>query len=237
MIVNLEDKSMEIEPRDVNYTLAAYARMYLFQSKNESPERIVMPMFESIPHPYNAGESIPIVYVPDTSPEALRIVQDGGNVPETTPESEAEADEKEAEYETMKARIAELENMVNGAMLSPEEQAEKSLNAPEPISPARAMLAEQEAETQLEPETSTEDEAAREEAIASIQPTPERLAAAKAPDVVLPPGTATDYGGSRSAADQKRIARDLLPEPDIEEDKEIDASEIAEHAKGQDEAE
>jgi len=237
VIVNEEDKSAEIEPRDINYILSAYVRLYLFQSKNEDPERIILPMFQSVPHPYKPNVQVPIVYVPDTSPEALRIIHDGSNVPETTPESEATADDREAEYEAMKARIAELESIVEGGNMATaedleQEAADRQLEEDtEAASLAQvALAAEREASRAAEEALTPAPDAAMD----SIAPSPERIAKAKQPDVVLPPGTDSDYGGRRDGkADQKQVAKDLMPRPDINEGEERDASDIVERAKGE----
>lgn len=109
MRVDHDRKSMDMERRDIEYILPAYLRLYLFQMKNEDPDVITFPMFQSVPHPIKPGVQVPIEYVPELSPVASDIEQDGSNISPTTPESEAAADKKEAEYETMKKRIAELE--------------------------------------------------------------------------------------------------------------------------------
>jgi len=226
MRINQEQKSVDIERRDINYILPAYVRSYLFYAKNEDPEKIVFPMFRSVPHPHKPGVEVPIEYIPDDSPVAVEIAKDGDSIPETTPEMEAEADKNEDEYNTMKARIAELEEEAAENKMAVAAQFEVAgpddtpppptidPDNPPDISPAKAAFAKQ---------------AVPESAIAEVsenQPTPERLAAAKSPDVVLPPGTPSDYGGSRDKRDQRRVAKDIAPEKDINEDEEIEISNI-----------
>jgi len=212
MRVNREEKAIDIERRDINYILPAYIRAYLFYNNNEDPEKIVFPMFRSVPHPVKNGVEIPIEWVPDDSPVATEIASDGNNIPEATPETEAEADKKEEDYDALKARIAELEDE---AAKGKPEVTDQPDNPPD-ISPAKAAFAKQ---------------VVSEPAIAEVsknQPTPERLAAAKAPDTVLPPGTPSDYGGSRDKRDQRRVAKDIAPEKDIKEEEEIEIGSITE---------
>jgi len=237
MRVNREEKAIDIERRDINYILPAYIRAYLFYNNNEDPEKIVFPMFRSVPHPHKPGVEVPIEYIPDDSPVAVEIAKDGDNIPETTPEAEAEADKKEEEYNTMKARIAELEDEVAEAKGEPEYATPPDIggnDAPssKDVSPAKAAFAKQIAEELATGTEATGNEYAKPEpAIAEVsenQPTPERLAAAKAPDTVLPPGTPSDYGGSRDKRDQRRVAKDIAPEKDIKEEEEIEIGSITE---------
>ena len=226
MRIDHERKSMDVEQRDIDYLLPAYVRLYLFQNKNEDPSTITFPMFRSVPHPYKKGVVIPIEYVPDTSPVAVEIKQDGADVPEATPETEAVADKKEADYDAMKARLAKLEAELAKARATTsedlvQEEADKELEEDTaPVSPAKAAFAEQHKPAS---------------AIAGMspdQPTPERLAKAKeAPGGTLPPGTPTDYGGNRDPRDFKRIAKDLMPEKDIKEEDEKPDNSFVERAK------
>jgi len=210
MRVNREQKSIDIERRDINYILPAYVRSYLFFNQNEDPEKIVLPMFRSVPHPIKPGVEIPIEYIPDDSPIATEIAEDGKDIPEATPDTEAEADKKEEDYNALKARIAELEDEVT-------KQAEIIIDSQkqENISPAKAAFAK-----------ATEEPESAIAGVSENQPTPERLAAAKAPDTVLPPGTTSDYGGSRDKRDQKRVAKDIAPDKDIKEDEEVEIANI-----------
>ena len=212
MRVNEQNKSMDIEPRDINYILPAYVRLYLFQTKNQDPEKIIFPMFRSVPHPFDRNKQIPIEYVPDTSPVAVEIAQDGNNIKES-PGAEAKADEKEAEYERMKKRIAELE--AGAAAMQQERKPETELEASE--SPAM--------------HTSGLEKSAIAGVDSSLQPTAERLAKAKQPDNPVPPGSPADYGGSRDAGFQKKIAKDLKPEKEVNEDEERGDEEIVKRAK------
>jgi hypothetical protein len=91
MITNVEGKQMEMEKRDMNYILTSYLRMYLFQSRNEDPDRIILPMFSEIPHPHRKA-MVKVVYVPENSPINAEIEHDGSNVPLTTEKDEEAAD-------------------------------------------------------------------------------------------------------------------------------------------------
>ncbi|KKK56895.1 hypothetical protein LCGC14_3059940, partial [marine sediment metagenome] len=92
MRVNLDNKSLDIEARDVNYILPAYIRSYQFYSKNEIPTKIIFPMFVSV---RAAGVDIPIEWVPPLDPVAAEIASDGNNVAEVTEEQEVVLDEKD----------------------------------------------------------------------------------------------------------------------------------------------
>src|SRR3990167_2558785 len=77
MICNVPGKRVDMERQDIEWILNAYVRQYLFASKNEDPECIILPMFDSIPHPGKVGARIPVRYVPPISPEAKEIETDG----------------------------------------------------------------------------------------------------------------------------------------------------------------
>lgn len=161
MRVDDERKSVDIERRDINYILPAYIRLYLFQTKNQDPEVITFPMFESVPHPYKKGVMVPIEYVPDTSPIALKIAHDGADIPEATPEVEAAADKAEEDYNTIKAKLeaaeAELAKLKDGEPVESEPEpesnaqnaqgAQESQESPTAVSPAKAAFAEQAGES------------------------------------------------------------------------------------------
>ncbi len=251
MRVDEERKSMDVEQRDMSYVLSAYVRLYLFQTKNEDPELITFPMFRSVPHPYKKGVMIPIEFVPGDSPIAVAIKEDGADIPEPTPESEAVADKKEESYDELKARLAEMEAELakirkdptiddlteppdeeHEPEPKPEESAQASQDAhksQESLSPAKAAFAEQQAEEAPTPAPEDIIRQEQESAIGAVgeQPPPERVAQAKEPPGgALPPGTQSDYGGRRDPRDFKRIAKDLAPEKDIKEDEEIEIEKI-----------
>lgn len=102
MIVNHEEGTLEMEARDWKYFMPAYVTQYLFYMKNELPKAIVFPMFMTVPHPdpvqAKAGVTIPVEWVAEMSPKAMAIQEDGGNVPEATPEQVAEADLRDEIY-------------------------------------------------------------------------------------------------------------------------------------------
>lgn len=218
MITNVGAKQMEMERRDIYYVLSSYLRMYLFQAKNEDPEQIILPMFSSVPHPHKPDQMVKIVYVPELSPIATSIEHDGSNVPLTTPESEAQADRREDEYNRMQKRIQELEtelakvnedNEADDAEPSVESTPESPhLHSQPPVSKARQALAEQ-----------------RKQEAPPREP--------KHPEHELPPGTQSDYGGSRDPRDQKWAAADLRPEKNVNEEEEKEDSEFIKRSKEQ----
>lgn len=106
MRANLENKSMDIEAREINYILPAYLRQYLMESKNEDPDKIIFPMFPSAPHPYKSGVQIPIEWIPMTDPMVDEIAKDGSNVAEVTPAQEAALDEKDDAAKELKEQAA-----------------------------------------------------------------------------------------------------------------------------------
>ena len=156
MIVNDKNNTMDVEARDFKYVLATYVRLYKFQCKNAVPEKIIFPMFKSIPHPDIPGAIIPIEYVAEDSPQAIEIAEDGSNVAETTPEAEAVADLKEQEYDSMKEKIAKLEAELTVAANTTaedliQEEADQKLEIDtEPTSPTPEDLVRQEKESAIE---------------------------------------------------------------------------------------
>jgi len=109
MRINEKEKILDIERRDIEYVLGAYARLYLYQTKNQEPDRIIFPMFRSVPHPFIKGKFIPIEYIPDNSPVAVEIAEDASNIPLPSEASEAAADEKEKVYDQTKDTISKVE--------------------------------------------------------------------------------------------------------------------------------
>lgn len=241
MRINLDQKSLDMEQRDINYVLPAYIRNYLFYSKNEDPVEIVFPMFSSAPHPIKPGVTIPIRYVPEISPEAVEIVVDGANVPEATEAEIAVKDEQDEMREkakeglglepkpepepemvivckggcgrttegmTMETRIGEFEQ-VDESMVPewtcPDCLVKPSTKPEEEVSPARAAFAE----------------VATEEPKAEPEPTTREI---KGPPSgpILPPGTPLDNMAPRDRTDQMRVAKDLRPEPEVDEGKEVE---------------
>jgi len=95
MRANIENKSVDMEVRDINYILPAYIFNYLYVSKNEDPDKIVFPMIPSVPHPRKPGVMIPIQWISITDPLAIDIAEDGKDIPEITPVQEAVLDTKD----------------------------------------------------------------------------------------------------------------------------------------------
>ena len=94
MLIDDKNKTIQIEPRDINYILPSYIKLYLFYTRGEEIKAIVFPMFSSVLHP-ETGEPVPIEWIPPTDPIAVSIVEDGKDVPEITPAQEAKLDAKD----------------------------------------------------------------------------------------------------------------------------------------------
>jgi len=209
-----------MEIRDINYILPHYITSYLFAAKNEWPEKIVFPMFESVMH---GGKKIPIEWVPPLDPRAIEIAQDGTNVPEVTPEQEAALDAKDEEIERLRKQIA-------GLQLT-EQREERSDEIPEQLP------------TESEPEDSPERKIAENYEEQPPEPAASRAKAAFSEPVVKSPGAVValpvdrkpkmppggDIGTGlplsdmhgRDRRDNARTKRDLADEPGINENEEI----------------
>jgi len=222
MRINSENKSMDMEARDINYILPTYVRSYLFYSKNEMPSRIIFPMFPSVKV---GGVDIPIEYVHPLDKIAVEITEDGKDVAEVTPEQEAALDAKDNEIADLKAQIAKLETTPEAPApedITRQQQEDKIPDEPPP--PARAAFTEA-AEERIETAGKFTGESVHkvekeryEEKDRQIQ---EMSSAFRQPK--QPPGGDIGPGSSlsdmhpRDGRDQTRTARDLLPEPDIAE--------------------
>lgn len=213
MRINQQSKSVDMEVRDINYILPQYIRSYLFYTKNEDPERIIFPMFSSVPHPIKAGVNIPIEYVPMISPVVSEIIEDGKDIPEVTPVQEAALDEKDEEIKQLKEQLAKLE--VNA----------KQMGTAEP------QLGDERVNKDGVPELYVRAGEDIKIGGAEESPTlrPPKSKAKTAPDRAprMPPGGdigtgSPDNMGSRDRADLSRTKRDLLDEPETNEAEEKD---------------
>ena len=131
---NLPNKSIDIEARDINYILGAYIRSYLFLSKNQSPEKIIFPMYSVVPHPLDPNILIPIEYIPSTDQYVTDLTKDGSNIPEVTPAEEKALDTLDEKIEKARA---------HPKMLATEDQTTGNTDPDHTheISPARAAMA------------------------------------------------------------------------------------------------
>ena len=240
MIANVENKSMDMEVRDINMFLPAYIRSYLFVSKNESPDKIIFPMFPTVPHPHDPSKRIPVEYYPMDSPIVAGIIEDGQDVKEAT---EAELDARDAQEDRIKeleTKLAHLETEGQelqelkkdvegrGGVVGTEEAgrvvkpldeltvgeldkvAEAMLPAPEDL-----LRQQQEAEIKDEPEPPPKVVQSKATTKPGLAPAREP----KHPDVVIAPGTPLDNMASRDRGDQTRVAKDIKPEPEVDEDR------------------
>ncbi|KKK62615.1 hypothetical protein LCGC14_3002560 [marine sediment metagenome] len=220
MIVNKDNKSVDIETRDWNYIMPAYVRSYMFYLQNESPEKIVFPMFRTVRHPVT-GDDIPVEWVPEDSPIAIIIMEEGGIVKEATETEIALADEKDDEIANLRKQIADLEVV---ATPTPEDllrQQEEDAISSEP-EPEFSSVPEDEVTEGLTKEEQNYEAARADQhespARAAFKDVPDREP--KQPDTVIPPGSQLDGMGKRDKGDQRRVARDLQVEADIDESKE-----------------
>jgi hypothetical protein len=175
--------------------------MYLFQSKNEDPEVVIFPMYQSFPHPRKPGVMIPIQYVPDVSALAKEIKHNGADVPEPTFETEKKADKAEEDYNAAKKKIEELQDEISrltvNAKTSVEQKPESAIAGvgPQPT-PERAAKAKK-PDNFIEPGAGSTDY-----------------------------GTAR-----RGSDDLRKAIKDLQPEKDIDEAEEKEDNTIVERAK------
>lgn len=242
MRINTDNKSVDMEARDINYILPAYVRSYLFHSKNEMPEKIIFPMFSSV---RAGGVDIPIEYVPPLDPIAAEISKDGSDVAEVTEEQEAALDEKDKEIAKLKAQMAELETAgrggeeVGGTEKQPDEVGseepteeadtlasrqkeyrELETNATEEAteSPARTAFAKSLGESVEKAEkTHFEEEDKRIKAQAStIKATVADREPKQPPGGDIGAGQPLSDTQARDRRDQTRTANDLREEPEIE---------------------
>jgi hypothetical protein len=96
MRINIENKSMDIEARDINFIIDQYAINYKFASRNTPLECIVIPMFAVAKTRYG---DIPIQFVPDISNYAKELAEDGKTVVEATPEQTDEIAKEDAKMQ------------------------------------------------------------------------------------------------------------------------------------------
>ena len=211
MRINEENKSIDIEPREINYIMEALVTSYLFQTKNQMPEVITFPMYKSAKTRY--GE-IPINFGPDTSEVAEDIVEDGSNVPEVTPKQEAVLDEKDEEIKRLRAELAKVSGTV--ATEEPAKQAEPmSWGEAEEAAKIRSEeLAKQPAEA---PPTSPARAAFATGPASGPEPPPDRQPK-QPPGGDLGPGLGLSDMHHRDVRDQARTARDLTESPGGEDE-------------------
>ena len=215
MIANVKNKSMDMEVRDINVFLPAYIRSYLYVSKNESPDKIIFPMFPTVPHPYDASKRIPVEYYPMDSPVVAEIAEDGKDVKEAT---KAELDAKDAQEDRIKeltAKVKELEATTDGRGGGVgTEKEEDTVTLP--------LVSPQDAEYVVSVDPAVENKLKPIPAKATTKPGLAPAREPKQPDVVVKPGEGNlDGMGSRDRRDQGRVAKDIRPEPDVDEEKEV----------------
>lgn len=190
MRINRERKSVDIEERDIEFMLATYVRNYMFYSENEEPEKIIFPMFKSIVKSVNPEVRIPIEFVPIEGEVAQEIAEDGKDIPLAT----------EAEIAAKDAAEADLTPASEGTVLQP---LVSEADAPSVV---RLSIEEAMGTKKVSTDTGTPNVT-----------TPDRRP--KAPDHPAPEGTLSDMG-PRDRRDQTRVAKDIAPQADVDEEKE-----------------
>lgn len=209
MRINEQNKSMDMEARDINYILPAYVRSYLFHCKNEMPDMIVFPMFPSV----RVGDKeIPIQYVPPLEPVATEIAEDGANVPEVTPTQEAELDKKDEEIKELKAKVDSLQSV------PPPLEALDEIETKEETAARRKKEAD-DAKADQPPAESPAKGAFKKDTDPTHQPPPDRKPN-QPPGGDIGPGQGPSDMHPRGRGDQIRTQRDLLEEPEVDETKE-----------------
>lgn len=226
MRINQENKSVDMEARDINYILPAYVRSYLFYNKNEMPEKIIFPMFPSV----KVGDKdIPIEYVPPLDAIAVEIAENGKSVAEVTPEREAVLDEKDERIKELKAEVAvKPEDILEPIEPGSDEAISKGAPAPEDLIRQQQetieQLEDETADLQLEVDTSPPAESPARAAFQvdpnpAHQPPPDRKPI-QPPGGDIGPGMGLSDMHARDRRDQIRTARDLAEEPEIVEEAE-----------------
>lgn len=249
MRINDKNQMLEMEGRDWNYIMPAYLRSYLFYTKNVPPVEVVFPMFKTVKY---GEMVIPVRWVEPDSVEAIATATDTSNVAEATEAEIAQKDieEKPPIVEQLKEITKEASTLVpTPEDLLRQQQEAAQQTAPKEVSAARAAFAEEvptSAEIEGEPESPPTEQPvappapdtpiseATQPATQPPQPTaqPTELGTngkplspdrpPKLPPVVIPPGQPLDDMHARDRANQARIAKDLRPEPEVDEGKEIE---------------
>ncbi len=221
MRINAENKTMDMEVRDINYIMPAYVRSYKFYNKNELPGKIIFPMFPSVNVPGTAGEivAIPIEYVIPLDDIAVEIAKDGEAVAEVTPAQEKQIDDKDEEIKRLKEQLAELTPTGGGGDsrggLHEAATAEREIPIPFAPAPEDLIRQEEEADPNL-----TEASPAR--AAFADEPTPEptQRIPKQPPGGDIGAGQPLSNMEARDVRHEKLIAKDLQPDKEINESEE-----------------
>ena len=117
MRINSDNKSIDIEERDINFIIDNYAVSYKFHTKNAPIDRIIIPMFTVAKTRYG---DIPIEFVPDMSAYAKELVDDGKAVAEISP---VQADELAVQDAKKQAMIKEVKEVIAPKARQPKQPA------------------------------------------------------------------------------------------------------------------
>ncbi|MCK4414925.1 MAG: hypothetical protein KAY32_15430 [Candidatus Eisenbacteria sp.] len=239
MRINQENKTLDMEIRDVNFILPPYVRSYLFYSKNEMPTKIVFPMFAAVDILGADGQlhPLPIEWIAPESPVAKEIAKDGEVVAEVTPEQEAILDKQDESVKELKAEFEPAPEGEKVEGLTEEEQTYEAARADQPTPAPEDLIRQQEEDALAEQEAAMAAEAEAEakaaaehiespakaafaESPATPPPTPERQPK-QPPGGDIGPGQPLSGMGPRGSGDQIQTARDLKDEPDIKEEEQV----------------
>lgn len=221
MRINSDNKSMDIEARDINYILPAYLRSYQFYSQNALPTKIIFPMFVSVKV---GGVDIPIEWVPPLDPIATEIAEDGKNVAEVTEEQIVALDKKDEEIARLKAELAQTGR--GGEERGGEQQTEEDGGSTQATGEkvTSEQLLDEAADLKLEEDTGGTPDVSPAKTAFATEPAKPTIPPTATPDrqPKQPPGGDIGRGQGlsdmhpRDQRDQARTASDLKVEPSIE---------------------
>jgi len=252
MRINNKDQKLEMEERDWNYIMPAYLRSYLFYTKNIPPAEVVFPMFKAVKYgemmipvrwvepdskeamevqadasnvpeateaeiaQKDAEEKPPIAEQVEEIAKEVSAARAAFSVVEEPP-TEAEAAEIQANIEADAALSDAIDKAEEAATEEPTTDAVVILEEPTtPPPPTTPITATPEATPQPPQPTAQPTEPGTNDKPPATDRKP------KLPPVVIPPGQPLDGMHPRDKADQKRVAKDLIPEPEIDEAREIE---------------
>ena len=219
MRINDENKSVDMEQRDINFTMPPYIRNYQFLNKNELPDKIIFPMFQSVNIQGADGKMhlIAIEYIAPDSPVAVEIAKDGAGIQEITPAQEVVLDEKDEEIKRLKAEVAALtptgrggEDEVGGTTILSDEELAK---LPNPIDSLQIDV------EKADGIVVTLDSSPARAAFAETT-SPEPRIPKQPPGGDIGPGQPLSDTHPRDSRDQTMTAKALQPEAEIKEEEE-----------------
>ena len=228
MRINSENNTMDMEARDIDYILPAYIRSYLYYNKNKMPDKIIFPMFASVEITGDDRQvhKVPIEWIPEISPAAQDISKNGADVVEVTPAQEAKMDEKDEEIKRLKGELEAATAVVTlterGTEKQPDTKEEVLVHHVNKVASPTPSKQEPEIPAPLEATGIGKDIPAARKAFTEPEPKKKPSPAKPPREPKQPPGGDIGAGQPlsgmqpRDSRDQKRTARDLLDEPNID---------------------